>query len=184
MTPQCRRTCASAAVRCSPATTPMRRPGRSPRPGSRRVPTDQRRYHDLLPVGAPENVVSLGERITPLLPLLPLPRVGAAIGVPGLLVKDESALPDRHLQGAWRGHRGLAGARARHRGGRYARQRQRRGRLGGLRGAGPCPRARVHAGRGAAGRQGRSASSPGPVAARWRYVPGRWGTGSRRRARR
>jgi threonine synthase len=53
-------------------------------------PPDLRRYHELLPVGAPENVVSLGERMTP---LLPLPRVGTAIGVPGLLMKDESSLP-------------------------------------------------------------------------------------------
>ncbi len=53
-------------------------------------PPDLRRYHELLPVGAPENMVSLGERMTP---LLPLPRVGAAIGVPGLLMKDESSLP-------------------------------------------------------------------------------------------
>jgi threonine synthase len=53
-------------------------------------PADMRRYHELLPIGAPEHAVSLGERMTP---LLPLPRVGAAIGVPGLLMKDESSLP-------------------------------------------------------------------------------------------
>jgi threonine synthase len=53
-------------------------------------PPDLRRYHELLPIGAPEHVVSLGERMTP---LLPLPRVGGAIGVPGLLMKDESAHP-------------------------------------------------------------------------------------------
>jgi threonine synthase len=51
---------------------------------------DLRRYHELLPVGAPDDVVSLGERVTP---LLPLPRVGSAIGVPRLLMKDESPLP-------------------------------------------------------------------------------------------
>jgi threonine synthase len=53
-------------------------------------PADLARYHELLPIGAPEHAVSLGERTTP---LLPLPRVGAALGVPGLLMKDESSLP-------------------------------------------------------------------------------------------
>jgi threonine synthase len=53
-------------------------------------PPDLRRYHELLPVTAPDNLVSLGERMTP---LVPLPRVGAALGVPGLLMKDESSLP-------------------------------------------------------------------------------------------
>jgi threonine synthase len=53
-------------------------------------PPDLRRYHELLPVSGPDNLVSLGERMTP---LVPLPRVGAALGVPGLLMKDESSLP-------------------------------------------------------------------------------------------
>jgi len=48
------------------------------------------RYHELLPVGDPARAVTLGEGMTP---LLPLPRLGAQIGVPGLLVKDESPLP-------------------------------------------------------------------------------------------
>jgi threonine synthase len=48
------------------------------------------RYHELLPVTAPEHVVSLGEGMTP---LLPLPRLGRELGVPGLLMKDESPLP-------------------------------------------------------------------------------------------
>jgi threonine synthase len=56
---------------------------------SRRAP-DLWRYHELLPVSAPEHVVTLGEGMTP---LLPAPRLGAEIGVPGLLVKDEGALP-------------------------------------------------------------------------------------------
>jgi threonine synthase len=55
-----------------------------------RRPPDLWRYHELLPVSAPEHVVTLGEGMTP---LLPAPRLGAAIGVPGLLVKDEGALP-------------------------------------------------------------------------------------------
>ena len=53
-------------------------------------PPDLWRYHELLPVSAPEHVVTLGEGMTP---LLPAPRLGAEIGVPGLLVKDEGALP-------------------------------------------------------------------------------------------
>ncbi len=48
------------------------------------------RYHELLPVGAQERAVSFGEGMTP---LVSLPRIGAAMGVPGLLMKDESPLP-------------------------------------------------------------------------------------------
>jgi threonine synthase len=48
------------------------------------------RYHELLPVGAPEHVVSLGERMTP---LLRLSRLGASYGVPALLMKDDGQLP-------------------------------------------------------------------------------------------
>ncbi len=48
------------------------------------------RYHELLPVQSEDGVVSLGETMTP---LLPLPRMGEAIGVPGLLLKDEGLLP-------------------------------------------------------------------------------------------
>lgn len=48
------------------------------------------RYRELLPVRDPARVLTLGEGMTP---LLPLKRLGAEIGVPGLLVKDESPLP-------------------------------------------------------------------------------------------
>ncbi len=48
------------------------------------------RYHELLPVSAPEHVVSLGEGMTP---LLAAPRLGAELGVERLLVKDEGLLP-------------------------------------------------------------------------------------------
>jgi threonine synthase len=48
------------------------------------------RYHEVLPVRAEANVVSLGEGMTP---LLPLPRLGEALGVPGLLMKDEGLVP-------------------------------------------------------------------------------------------
>jgi threonine synthase len=44
------------------------------------------RYRELLPVRETANVVTLGEGMTP---LLPLPAYGAAVGVPGPLMKDE-----------------------------------------------------------------------------------------------
>ena len=48
------------------------------------------RYHELLPVSGAGRVVSLGEGMTP---LLAMPRLGRALGVPRLLMKDESPLP-------------------------------------------------------------------------------------------
>jgi threonine synthase len=48
------------------------------------------RYHELLPVSREESIVSLGEGMTP---LVPLPRLGERIGVPGLLMKDEGTIP-------------------------------------------------------------------------------------------
>ena len=53
-------------------------------------PADLWRYHELLPVRQPAHVVSLGE---PMTPLLALPAMGRAVGVPGLLMKDEGHLP-------------------------------------------------------------------------------------------
>lgn len=48
------------------------------------------RYHELLPVRNEAHVVSLGEGMTP---LVPLPRYGAAVGVPRLVMKDEGLMP-------------------------------------------------------------------------------------------
>ena len=48
------------------------------------------RYHELLPVIAEEQVVTLGEGMTP---LLALPRLGADYGISALLMKDESLVP-------------------------------------------------------------------------------------------
>src|ERR1700740_510806 len=49
------------------------------------------RYRELLPVRRPENVVSLGEVVTP---LIPLPRIAARLARGGeILVKDEGRLP-------------------------------------------------------------------------------------------
>jgi threonine synthase len=53
-------------------------------------PADLWRYHELLPVREAARVVSLGEGMTP---LLPVPRIGGAFGVPDLLMKDEGLLP-------------------------------------------------------------------------------------------
>jgi threonine synthase len=48
------------------------------------------RYHELLPVRQAAHVVSLGEGMTP---LLAMPKIGQALGVPDLLMKDEGLLP-------------------------------------------------------------------------------------------
>jgi threonine synthase len=53
-------------------------------------PADLWRYRELLPVRDSGNVVTLGEGMTP---ILPLRSYGARIGVPNLLVKDEGLLP-------------------------------------------------------------------------------------------
>ena len=55
-----------------------------------RGPHSMWRYGGLLPVGDPDNVVSLGEGNTP---LLPAPRYGRRIGASRLSVKEESANP-------------------------------------------------------------------------------------------
>lgn len=48
------------------------------------------RYHELLPVKEKSNVVTLGEGMTP---LLPLPRLGQEMNMPNLYMKDESLSP-------------------------------------------------------------------------------------------
>jgi len=53
-------------------------------------PANLWRYRELLPVERDENVVSLGEGTTP---LLPCPRLGRALGLEQLWIKDESHLP-------------------------------------------------------------------------------------------
>src|SRR5438105_14553029 len=52
-------------------------------------PADLWRYHELLPVRQAGHVVSLGEGMTP---LLAVPRLGEALGVPNLLMKDEGLI--------------------------------------------------------------------------------------------
>jgi threonine synthase len=53
-------------------------------------PPDLWRYHEVLPVRDPGRVTTLGEGMTP---LLPLPRYGESLGLPHLLMKDESLVP-------------------------------------------------------------------------------------------
>lgn len=53
-------------------------------------PASMWRYRELLPVRAEENIVTLGEGMTP---LLPLHRLGAEMGLPRLLLKDEGINP-------------------------------------------------------------------------------------------
>jgi len=55
-----------------------------------RRPTDIWRYRELLPVRRAQDIVSLGEVMTP---LLSLPRLAARLGSAELLVKDEGRLP-------------------------------------------------------------------------------------------
>lgn len=48
------------------------------------------RYHELLPVLSPDEVVTFGEGMTP---LIPLPRLGEKLGIKNLRMKDEGLLP-------------------------------------------------------------------------------------------
>ncbi|MEN1969816.1 threonine synthase [Lentibacillus sp. N15] len=48
------------------------------------------RYHELLPVEDPQNVVTLGEGMTP---MLRMNRVGEHMGIPNLFMKDEGLIP-------------------------------------------------------------------------------------------
>jgi threonine synthase len=54
------------------------------------------RYHEVLPVQAPGSIVSLGELVTP---LLPLHRLGSDVGLSNLLLKDESLIPTGAFKG-------------------------------------------------------------------------------------
>ena len=48
------------------------------------------RYHEILPIRDPSNIVTFGEGMTP---LLPMPRLGSTLGFDDLLVKDEGLNP-------------------------------------------------------------------------------------------
>ena len=62
----------------------------APRPVVDRADLSLWRYHSLLPLRDPRHVITLGEGMTP---LLPVPAIGALLGVPRLMVKDEGVLP-------------------------------------------------------------------------------------------
>ena len=79
----------AAVPAAGPATTWARSPGRHRRATSRSRPADLWRYHELL-VRQAAQVVSLGEGMAP---LLAMPNIGRAVGVPDLLMKDEGLLP-------------------------------------------------------------------------------------------
>ena len=53
-------------------------------------PADLWRYRELLPVRRKDDIVSLGEAMTP---LMPLPKLAAKLGGGEILVKDEGRLP-------------------------------------------------------------------------------------------
>lgn len=55
-----------------------------------RRPGDLWRWRELLPIESESSIVSLGERMTP---LLRCPTLGASLGLPHLWVKDDSQLP-------------------------------------------------------------------------------------------
>ncbi len=93
-------------------------------------PPDLWRYHELLPVTAPEHVITLGEGMTP---LLSLPSLGEQIGLPRLLMKDEGSLPTVRSRRAAPPPASPA-PRSWDRGDRDANQRQCGRGLGGLRG--------------------------------------------------
>ncbi len=58
-------------------------------------PADLWRYREVLPVRNEENIVTLGEGWTP---LLPAPRLGKALGARNLFVKDESLNPTQSFK--------------------------------------------------------------------------------------
>jgi threonine synthase len=60
------------------------------RPEVAQRPPSLWRYHEVLPVRDPANVVTLGEGMTP---LTALPTLGREVGAPRLLMKDEGVIP-------------------------------------------------------------------------------------------
>ena len=96
--------------------------------------------------------MTLGEGMTP---LLPAPRLGAALGCTSLLVKDEGLNPDGIVQGARPGGGGVARGRAGRARARDPVGGQRRRRDGGLRGARRRAGIRLHAARRADGERHR-----------------------------
>ena len=84
-------------------------------------PEDLWRYRELLPVRRKQDIVSLGENFTP---LVPMPRLAERAGGGDILVKEEGAPAHRFVQGARPGHGRLHGEGARREAYRHADQRQ------------------------------------------------------------
>ncbi|MEE8352717.1 MAG: threonine synthase [Rhodospirillales bacterium] len=59
-------------------------------------PPDMWRYREFLPMGGDVEIISLGENISP---LIPVPRTQKRLGVGGLLIKDEGRLPTGSFKG-------------------------------------------------------------------------------------
>ncbi len=59
-------------------------------------PPDMWRYREFLPLGADVEVISLGENMSP---LIPVPRTQKRLGVGELLIKDEGRLPTGSFKG-------------------------------------------------------------------------------------
>jgi len=87
------------------------------------------RYHELIAGLVPRRRGQPREGMTP---LLAMPRLGHALGLPGLLMKDESPLPTGTFKARGRPW-GCRARRAWRRGRGYADERERRGRVGQLR---------------------------------------------------
>jgi threonine synthase len=106
--------CSGCAKTVSPAGLPtvcecgqpwlVRYPDRKPDPAERFAAGERGmwRFRGFLPLGPLEQPITLGEGDTP---LLAVPRIGARIGLPGALVKDESLNPTGSFKA-----RGLAAA--------------------------------------------------------------------------
>ena len=83
-------TCRAPASRCWCATISQACARRLTKEALAARPPDLWRYRELLPVRNAEDIVSLGEAMTP---LVPLPRLSAKLGGGEILVKDEGRLP-------------------------------------------------------------------------------------------
>ena len=74
-------------------------------------PPDFWRYRELLPVRRAADIVSLGEAMTP---LLPLPKLATGLGGGEIIVKDEGRLPTGSFKARGLAHGGVDGEGARH----------------------------------------------------------------------
>jgi len=64
------------------------------------------RYREFLPLRKGENIVTLGEGMTP---IIPLQTIGARLGMNNLYMKDEGVIPWGNFQDSWRCGWGIKG---------------------------------------------------------------------------